>query len=305
MPANPPFAILIATRNRKRDLLVTLDNIRSLLNRQDTECVVLDDGSTDGTFEVVRSQFPQVTLRRNERSKGYLFSRNAMLNACTAEFAISLDDDAHFLSTASLEIIRDYFESHLQCGLLAFRIFWGKTQPVSQDDSAQAGQVNSFVGCGHAWRMAAWRCIPSYPEWFGFYGEENFAALQLFKKGLEVHYLPQILVHHRVDLLERRKQKDYALRLRRSLRSGWYLYFLFLPWRNIPRKMAASVWAQLRLKVFKGDMRALKALILAILDFITAMPKVFRNANRLSQEEYDQWKKIPEVCIYWKPKNGL
>jgi hypothetical protein len=37
--------------------------------------------------------------------------------------------------------------------------------------------VKSFVGCGHAWRMKAWHEIPNYPEWFEFYGEENYASL--------------------------------------------------------------------------------------------------------------------------------
>jgi hypothetical protein len=42
--------------------------------------------------------------------------------------------------------------------------------------------LQSFVGCGHVWRMDAWRTIENYPEWFYFYGEEDFASYLLFKK---------------------------------------------------------------------------------------------------------------------------
>jgi hypothetical protein len=28
--------------------------------------------------------------------------------------------------------------------------------------------LQSFVGCGHVWRMDAWRTIENYPEWFIF-----------------------------------------------------------------------------------------------------------------------------------------
>jgi hypothetical protein len=65
--------------------------------------------------------------------------------------------------------------------------------------------MKSFAGGAHAWRMSAWRQIPDYPSWFIFHGEEDFAAYEMFKKRLEIHYLPSVLVHHRVDLKARKK----------------------------------------------------------------------------------------------------
>ncbi|RZJ66081.1 MAG: glycosyltransferase [Flavobacterium sp.] len=303
--STPIFEIHISTKNRKDDLLQTLSSLEILLERDDVTCVVFDDGSTDGTSEAVKNRFPKIILKRNDLSKGYMFCRNAMLDQSNAQFAISLDDDANFVSADPLENISAYFENNDKCGLVAFRIFWGKSLPCSIGTDEKPLQVNSYVGCGHAWRVSAWREIPSYPEWFEFYGEENFASQQLFKKGYEVHYVPQVLVQHRVEILERRKQKDYAVRLRRSLRSGWYSYFLFLPWRKIPRKMAYSTWSQLKFKVLKGDFRALKALVQAKLDLLASTSKIFGNANRMSSSEYERWVKIPEARIYWKPKNKL
>lgn len=303
MRPSPVFEVHISTKNRKSDLLTTLTAIAPLLAREDTSCVVYDDGSTDGTFEAVSNEFPKVHLKRNEQSKGYMFCRNAMLDQTHAEFAISLDDDAHFLSQEPFDAIRKYFNAHALCGVIAFRIFWGKDAPVSQAHDESPMQVNSYVGCGHAWRVSAWREIPSYPEWFEFYGEENFASLELFKKEFEVHYVPQILVQHRVDLRSRKKHNDYSLRLRRSLRSGWYSYFLFLPLRKIPAKITYSIWSQLRLKVFTGDLGALKALVGALSDLVRSSVNISKNANRMTPAEYDRWTKIPEARIYWKPKS--
>lgn len=300
----PTFEIHISTKNRRDELLKTLSGISGWLERGDTSCVVFDDGSTDGTFESVQTKFPAITLRRNEQSKGYLYCRNAMLNQTQATFAISLDDDANFASPNPLETIGAHFASHPDCGLIACRIFWGKQLPDDDTHDEVPYQVNSYVGCGHAWRVSAWRQIPSYPEWFEFYGEENFASFQLFKKGFAVHYVPDVFVHHRVEILERRAQKDYTIRLRRSLRSGWYLYFLFLPKNKIAHKMAYSVWNQLRLKVFKGDFKALQALLQAAFDFVTSAQKIRANTNRLTAQEHQKWVKIPEARIYWKPKRS-
>jgi glycosyltransferase involved in cell wall biosynthesis len=300
---NQLFSILITTKNRLTDLANTLEKINYLLKKESVECLVFDDGSTDGTYEYVKENFPNIQLQRNAISKGYIFCRNKMLNETKATYAISLDDDANFVTQTPLEALQNHFEENAHCGLIAMRIFWGVDEPVSKVSDETAQQVQGFVGCAHVWRMSAWRDIPNYPEWFVFYGEENFASFQLFKKNWEIHYLPEVLVNHRVDVKMRRNNADYTIRLRRSLRSGWYLFFLFYPIASIPRKMAYSLWIQFKLKVFKGDFKALQAILLALLDLVCAIPKIIKCSNRLTQQEYAAYQKLEETKIYWQPEN--
>ncbi|AWI25660.1 glycosyltransferase family 2 protein [Flavobacterium pallidum] len=296
----PVFAILISTKNRRDELAVTLQRLSGIVNR-DTEVVVYDDGSDDGTFEYVKTNFPSVLLLRNEKSQGYLYCRNKMLNNTLAEFAISLDDDANILSDYPLEEIKNYFFDHPKCGLIAMRIFWGSTEPVFKTSDEKPERVKGFVGCGHAWRMESWNKIPDYPEWFVFYGEEDFAAYELFRKNMEVHYLPAVLVHHRVDVRGRKIQKDYTRRLRHSLRSGWYLFFLFYPLKKIPGIFTYSIWMQLK-KVFKGDFKALKALTQASIDLLLAVPRIVRQRNGLTSKEYERYRQLADTKIYWAPE---
>lgn len=297
----PKTSILISTKNRCDDLLLTLSKIKHLLS-QKVACVVFDDGSTDETSERVKSDFPQVTLLKNKTSKGYIYCRNKMLNETEADYAISLDDDAHFLTENPIEIIIEYFAKNPSCGLIATRIFWGKETPKNTESSEISQSVKSFVGCGHIWRMSAWRDIPKYPEWFEFYGEENFASLQLFKKKWKIQYVPKLLVQHRVDLKQRTKSNnDFAFRYRRSLRADWYNYFLFFPISTIPRKIGYSLWMQIRRKVFKGNIKVIIPLLLSILDLIAAAPKLIKYRNALTIEEYKAYTKLNEAIIFWKP----
>ena len=166
----------------------------------------------------------------------------------------------------------------------------------------EAQPMQSYAGGAHVFRMSAWNEIPDYPAWFVFYGEENFTSYQLFKKNWVIQYLPEVLVNHRVDVKARRNEVDYAIRLRRSLRSGWYLFFLFYPYREIPRKMAYSLWMQFKLKVFKGDFKALIAIVLALFDLIWNFPKIMKNSNRLTPKEYDNYNQLPETKLYWQPR---
>lgn len=300
---NKKISILITTKNRLADLKITLANLAEFITDSTVECMVYDDGSSDGTSVFIKEQYPNIIFFRNEVSKGYMYNRNYLLNNCSGDFAISLDDDAHFLSENVVENIENYFENHPKCGVIACRIFWGKTAPTSIVTKEVAQRVKGFVGCGHVWNMQAWREIPNYPEWFVFYGEEEFASYQLFKKGWEGHYVPELLVQHRVEVKTRKNDSDYAQRQRRSFRSGWYLYLLFYPWSVIPKKMAYTLWVQIKTKVLKGDGRATKGLVLALFDVIIHMPRLLKESNRFTAEEYKKYSNLEPTKIYWRPEN--
>ncbi len=297
------FTILITTKNRKEALALTLQKLEGIWNRGDVECIICDDGSTDGTIDFLKNNFSGIKLIRNEKSRGYIYNRNHLLGMVTTDYAITLDDDAHFLNESPVEKMIAYFEANPSCGLLAFRIYWGLSEPSTLQTDEKPERVKSFVGCAHAWRMAAWRDIPQYPEWFVFYGEEDFAAHHLFMKGWEVHYLPSVLVHHRVEVKQRKQQQDYIIRTRRGLRSGWYLYFLFLPWRFVPRKIAYSIWVQLKIKIFKRDWKAALGIVQAMGDLFIHLPKIMKHRKALSLLQYQEFSKLQDTKIYWVPDN--
>ncbi|KAF2342018.1 glycosyltransferase family 2 protein [Flavobacterium tistrianum] len=296
------FSILITTKNRCNDLIFTLTKIKKIIEREDVVCIICDDGSTDDTATFIKSKFPEIQFIQNKVSKGLIYSRNRLLSLVNSKYAISIDDDAHFITENPLDFIEEAFNNNPKIGLLGFRIFWGLNEPKNSSNFEASHQMKSFVGCGHVWRMSAWKDITNYPEWLIFYGEEDFASYQLFKKKWEIHYLPEVLINHRVDIKLRKKDADYSIRLQRSLRAGWSLYFLFMPLKLIPRKMAYSIWMQLKMKVFKGDFMALKALILAGFDLITFVPEIVKNKNRFSELEFSEYQKLGETKIYWLPK---
>lgn len=303
MVTNSKFSILITTKNRLEDLKQTISKLEFLLNRNDITIIICDDGSTDGTFEYLKKYHPIFVVIRNKLSKGLVYSRNRLMNLTKSEFVISLDDDLNFLVQNPLEIIEKYFKSETKCAVISFRVFWSLSEPNTYHTNENPFRMKSYAGGAHAFRMSAWKTIPNYPEWFVFYGEEEFASYHLFKKNWEVHYVPEVLTHHRVNIKARKKNKDYRIRLRRSLRSGWYLYFLFYPLNIIPRRFFYTLWIQIKTKVFKGDFKAFLGISQALGDVVINFPRLFNNANRLSKKEFAEYSKLAETKLYWNPKD--
>jgi len=297
------FAFLIATKNRCQELQFTLESLAVYIANPAVRCVVFDDGSTDGTSQVIQDHFPAVELWRNDKSKGYLYCRNQLLNKVDADYLISLDDDAHFLSDRVLELIEQNFAAQPRVGVLAFRIFWSTQLPKSTVTSDVPQAVNSYVGCGHVWRKSAWNVIPNYPEWFQFYGEEFWAALQLYRQGFMVQYVPQILVHHRVDQSKRAgKKAEFNFRYRYSLRAGWYTIFLLYPLRQAIYFWIYSLVKQFQKLIWKPQPKIVKPLFLALFDLLRYLPLLLQNRSPLKADLFKQFLQLNEAKIYWNPE---
>ena len=93
-PINPKISVGISTYNRKDLLRLSL---QSVLNQtfSDYEVIVVDDGSSDGTEQMVRSEFPSVRYIYKENG-GDASAKNAAARAAKGKYLLFNDSDDCF-----------------------------------------------------------------------------------------------------------------------------------------------------------------------------------------------------------------
>lgn len=94
------YSVITPTYNRKKELLRCINSVVSQ-NYDDFEMVICDDGSTDGTEEIVAmvaNLFQQKIVYFNQaKNTGVNGARNAAIKKATGEYMIILDSDDLFV----------------------------------------------------------------------------------------------------------------------------------------------------------------------------------------------------------------
>lgn len=93
--AAPEFSLIIPTYNRREALQECFRHLAGLRFPRDRyEVVLVDDGSTDGTPEMVAEHGHDLPLRfLRQQNAGAGAARNAAIRAATGEFCLFVDDD--------------------------------------------------------------------------------------------------------------------------------------------------------------------------------------------------------------------
>lgn len=75
------------------------------------EVIVSDNGSTDGSVEIIRAEFPEVILIENSANLGFGAANNRALDVAKGKYVPCLNSDTVLLNNA-VKIFFDYFEAH-------------------------------------------------------------------------------------------------------------------------------------------------------------------------------------------------
>jgi GT2 family glycosyltransferase len=112
-----------------------------------------------------------------------------------ADFYLSLDDDAWFMSTDEISIAVQQMEENPRVAAAAFDILSPDREKPSPRSEPQPTHL--FIGCGHMLRTSAVRECGFYVPGPGDYGSEEMdLCIRLLDRNWEIHFLPGVNVWH-------------------------------------------------------------------------------------------------------------
>ena len=220
----PVASIVIPTRNRC-ELLAKC--IRSALAQSvSVEVIVMDDGSTDGTVEMVRREFPMIRVYTLGDRKGPCFQRNRGIEMAATEFVFPIDDDSVFSTPYVVEQTLHEFD-HPRVAAVAIpflnpRLSWNETQRDPLPEGCHV--IHAFVGASHALRRSVFLAVGGYREHFFYMGEEGDLCLRMLASGYVTRLGRSDPVYHMES-----PRRNLALADRCGRRND-----IYFAWQNVP-----------------------------------------------------------------------
>jgi glycosyltransferase involved in cell wall biosynthesis len=228
-------SLVIPTCNRKAELRALLCSAQK--QTASLEIIVMDDGSTDGTAEMMRDEFSGVSYERFPGPNGPSFLRNRGAQRTDATILFFLDDDSVLTSPRTVEQTLAEFD-HPRVAAIAIPYinvrYDGRVWQCAPT-SADRWVTYAFVGAAHAIRRDIFLEIGGYREHFVYMGEESDFCLRLLEKGYVTCLGRADPIHH----LES-PRRDNALADRCGRRNDVLFAWQNVPWSTLPLHLAAT-----------------------------------------------------------------
>ncbi len=116
--SRPDLSIIIVSYNTRALLRECLASLQEASQEVSTEIIVVDNASSDGSAEVVRTQFPQVCLIANAENLGFGAGCNQGLKRASGRYALLLNADIRATEGALKRLVA-FMDTHpefVACG---------------------------------------------------------------------------------------------------------------------------------------------------------------------------------------------
>lgn len=194
----PEATIVITSYNRQEYLRKA---VTSALEQEGSyEILVVDDASSDGSAEMVRKEFPEVTLSVSDERLGLIVQRNRAARRARAPIVVNIDDDILFSSRQVMKQVIASFD-HPRIGAVAIphiNFIGDRREPwfPALPDPSQRWITRTFAGGASANRRDVFLALGGFHEYLFHWGEEPDYCLRLLQSGRVVRVANSDRLHH-------------------------------------------------------------------------------------------------------------
>jgi GT2 family glycosyltransferase/tetratricopeptide (TPR) repeat protein len=209
-------SIIVPNWNGMRFVSMCLDSL-SQLDFDDHEVIVVDNGSDDGSREMIEEEYPWVKLLKFDENMGFAIACNEGIKASNADYIVLLNNDIE-VTPDWLKELYEGMERHPECGMgttkmmfLDHRDVFYNTGDLFHSWSSGGGRGQGekdtgqyevedlvFGACAGAgiYRREFFKQVGLFDEDFFIFAEDVDLNMRGQLKGLKAVYLPKAKVYH-------------------------------------------------------------------------------------------------------------
>ncbi len=217
------ISICIVSYQTRQFLNQCLESIFAHPPKRQFEVIVCDNGSTDGTLELLHSQYPPVKLIQNTHNLGYTAAMNQALHLAQGDYLIQLNPDTEVKENA-FDILADFLDVHPAVGICGPKVL---NPDGSLQRSCRRGESTPLAVIAHFSGLD--RLFPNHPRlaqyWMRYRGEDEIhevagvsGSCMMIRREVvnQIGYLDERFFAYQEDA-------DYCFRTRQA---GWKVMYV-------------------------------------------------------------------------------
>ncbi len=243
-------SVVVVNWNTQDILRDCLGSIYEQCGEIDLEVIVIDNASTDGSVEMVKKDFPQVTLIENSQNSGFAAANNQGIAISKGRYVLLLNSDTVVLDNAIAKTAA-FADSHPEAAVVGCRVlnpdrtlqptcfmfpsilnmllsstylyklfpknkFFGRER-MTWWNRNDIKEVDVVTGCFMLIRQKAIQQVGTMDEQFFMYGEETDWCYHFKQAGWKVMFTPVCEIIHLGGQSSRQKRSKMILQLRGSI----------------------------------------------------------------------------------------
>ncbi len=325
------LSIIIVNYNVKEFLQNLLTSLSKAVSNLSAEIIIVDNGSDDGSIEMLQEKFPGVTLISSKINLGFSKANNLGLKIATGKFLLLLNPDT-IVQEDTFEKLIQFFNENQDAGMVGCKILnpdgtlqlacrrsfpgpWTSFCKVSglsslfpksklfarynltYLDENQSYEVDAISGSFMMVRREIFEKIGGLDEQFFMYGEDLDWCYRVQKSGWKVYYVHNTTIIHYKGESTKRSSLDET----KVFYNAMHLF--------VKKHFASSLLVEIILRsaiifrqllAFIGKQRL--TFIAVVLDFIFFNLSLFTTEKLYSH--FRTWKGFPEsthLIVYTIP----
>ena len=264
------ISIIIVNWNTKELLRNCLNFVYATVHDISFEVIVVDNASHDGSVDMLREEFPQVTVIENTVNRGFGAANNQGFGIMKGRYALLLNTDT-VLTEKAVRVLFSFMETRqdaaMTCGQLLNKdgskqnsianfptlltllanislleyMFPGR-YPSKRYVHKEPIEVDSGIGACLLVRKNAIDEVGMFDERYFFFFEETDWALQMRSAGWKIYHVPSACIYHL-------QGQSIGENVRSRIEFYRSRYQFFQKWKSRPHNVLVFLAVVLRLIV--------------------------------------------------------
>ncbi len=212
-----------------------------------SQVIIVDNASQDGSVDLIKEKFPEITLIENDTNKGFAYAVNQAIKLVKTEYVFLLNNDTIIEEDTIINLIKtikysddifsvsskmiQYYNRDLldDAGDEYTILGWSKRRGYGKHISNYSVDEEVFSACAGAalYRMSIFNEIGLFDENFESYVEDMDLSFRARLHGYKSYYSSKAIVYHVGSATSGSRYNEFKVKI--SARNNIYLIYKNMP----------------------------------------------------------------------------